>query len=395
MLAHVCCGSRSSGERVDQAPYMRVPSSDLFSTYTSSMQPFIYNSLPARVVFGFGTLSSIGAEVERLGCKKALVLTTINQANTGEEVKTLLGPLACGLYSNATMHTPSDVTKEALAVVKKLGADCVVSVGGGSTIGLGKAIALNTDLPQIVVPTTYAGSEATPIIGQTENGKKTTQNTRKVLPEVILYDVDLTMSLPAQMTITSGMNAIAHAVEGLYSKDSNPLINALAEQGIACIARALPKIHKNPTDKDARSDALYGAWACGTTLGSVGMGLHHKLCHVLGGSFNLPHAETHTIILPHAAAYNAGSAQSAMKITSRALGVDGTDAPSALFDLIKATGVPSSLKELGFKEENIEKAVEIALQQQYPNPRPLERDGLIKLVTDAYHGTRPSTESKL
>lgn len=229
--------------------------------------------------------------------------------------------------------------------------------------------------------------------GQTENGKKTTQKTLKVLPEVILYDVDLTMTLPAQMTVTSGCNAIAHAVEGLYSTDANPLITLLAEQGISAIARALPKIKRDSQDREARSDALYGAWACGATLGSVGMGLHHKICHVLGGSFNLPHAETHTIVLPHAVAYNAPAAKEAMRIVSRALGDESKAAADALYDLVTASGVPSSLKELGFRESDIGKAVEIALSQQYPNPRPLERAGLTALLTDAYHGTRPTVHA--
>lgn len=212
-----------------------------------------------------------------------------------------------------------------------------------------------------------------------------------MLPEVIIYDIDLTMTLPAQMTITSGVNAIAHAVEALYSPEANPIINSLAEQGISAIARALPKIQKDSQDREARSDALYGAWACGTTLGSVGMGLHHKICHVLGGSFNLPHAETHTVILPHAVAYNAAAAPIAMASVGRALDCDKNSVATALFDLVKANGVPFSLQQLGFQESDIEKAVDIALSQQYPNPRPLEREGLTKLLKDACLGNRPTT----
>ena len=178
------------------------------------------------------------------------------------------------------MHTPEDVSEDAVAYAKSVDADCVVAVGGGSTTGLGKAIALRTDLPQIVIPTTYAGSECTSIIGQQKDGVKTTQKTLKVLPEVIIYDVDLTMTLPARMTVTSGMNAIAHAVEALYSSDANPVMDSLAVQGIQSIARALPLIAKDASHRDARSDALFGAWACGTCLGAVAMHLHHKLCHV-------------------------------------------------------------------------------------------------------------------
>ncbi|WP_053160810.1 maleylacetate reductase [Pseudomonas sp. P1.8] len=351
------------------------------------MQPFIYNALPSRVIFGFGTLAQTADEIRALGCSRALVLTTPQQRDAGERLVAQLAELAVGLYDNATMHTPVEVTQDALAVVKRCGADCVVALGGGSTIGLGKAIALHTDLPQIVIPTTYAGSEATPIIGQTENGLKTTQRTLKVLPEVIIYDVELTLSLPAQMTVTSGLNAIAHAVEALYSKDANPLISSLAEQGIAAIGRALPHIHVNPQDREARSDALFGAWACGTCLGAVGMSIHHKLCHTLGGSFNLPHAETHTVILPHATAYNAAAAPEAMARIARALGVE--NAAQGLFDLAFKHGAPTRLADIGMQAKDVTRAVEIACASPYWNPRPIESAAIGELLDNAFNGTRP------
>ncbi|KQK61044.1 Maleylacetate reductase [Pseudomonas aeruginosa] len=351
------------------------------------MQPFIYNALPSRVIFGFGTLAQVAEEIRTLGCSRALVLTTPQQRAAGEQLVAQLGELAVGLYDNATMHTPVEVTRDALSVVERSGADCVVALGGGSTIGLGKAIALNTDLPQIVIPTTYAGSEATPIIGQTENGLKTTQRTLKVLPEVIIYDVELTLSLPAQMTVTSGLNAIAHAVEALYSKDANPLISILAEQGIAAIGRALPRIHVDPQDREARSDALFGAWACGTCLGAVGMSIHHKLCHTLGGSFDLPHAETHTVVLPHAAAYNAEAAPEAMARIARALGTD--NAAQGLYDLAAKHGAPTSLAQIGMHEGDVPRAVEIACASPYWNPRPIEPAAIRELLDNAFNGNRP------
>ncbi|GAA6036597.1 hypothetical protein JCM8097_001244 [Rhodosporidiobolus ruineniae] len=363
------------------------------------MQPFVYNALPARVIFGWGTSSQVAQEVKKLGCSRALVLTTPQQVAAGEKVKADLGDLAVGLYTNATMHTPMNVTQDALAKAKELNVDVCVAVGGGSTIGLGKALALhspdNAKIKQIVIPTTYAGSEATPIIGQTENDKdgkplKTTQKTQKVLPEVIIYDIDLTLTLPAQMTITSGLNAIAHAVEALWAVEANPIISNLAVQGIEAIGRSLPRIKKDANDKDGRSDALFGAWACGTCLGAVGMSLHHKLCHTLGGSFGMPHAETHTVILPHAVAYNAPYAPEAVARVSKALEVsEGQSAAQKLFDLAKENGAPYSLKELGFKEEDLEKAADIAAKAPYPNPAPLEKEKLLQLLRNAYNGTRP------
>src|SRR5262245_41396051 len=256
------------------------------------MQPFSYTADPVRVIFGRGTIDRIGDEVKRLGKARALVLSTPQQAAQAHALANRLGPLAAGVFAEAAMHTPVEVTERALAVVAQVKADCTVALGGGSTTGLGKAIALRTDLPQIAVPTTYAGSEATAIIGETRDGLKVTQRTLKVLPEVIVYDVDLTMSLSPALTATSGMNAIAHAVEALYAQDRNPVTSLMAEEGIRALARALPAITADPRDAEARSDALYGAWLCGTCLNAVGMALHHKLCHTLGGSFDLPHAET-------------------------------------------------------------------------------------------------------
>jgi maleylacetate reductase len=266
--------------------------------------------------------------------------------------------------------------------------DCLVSLGGGSTTGLSKALALRTGLPQIVIPTTYAGSEATPILGQTEQGRKTTLRSPKVLPRTIVYDVELTLGMPAHLSVVSGMNAMAHAVEALYAKDGNPITSMLAEQGIAALARALPVIAADIRNVEARSDALFGAWACGNCLGTVGMALHHKLCHTLGGSFELPHAETHTVILPHAAAFNQIAAPKALERVARALGVDR--AGVGLFDLAASLGVPTSLEAIGMSEADLDKAADIATSAPYWNPRPVDRGAIRRLLDDAYHGRRPS-----
>lgn len=348
---------------------------------------FVHAAHPTRVVFGVGTLGRVREEVARLGCRRALVLSTVQQEAAALDLAARLGPLAAGVFAGAVMHTPVEVTDLALTHLQGVGADCLVALGGGSTTGLGKALAARTDLPQLVVPTTYAGSEATPILGETENGRKTTRRSPSILPEVIVYDVDLTLTLPPGLSMTSGLNAVAHAVEALYAPDANPIVSLMAEQGIAAFAQALPAIGNDPRDKDARAAALYGAWLCGTCLGMVGMGLHHKLCHVLGGTFDLPHAETHTVVLPHAAAYNAPRATFAMERAARALGV--ANAPRGLFDLARSLGAPTSLREIGMPEDGIETAVEIACAEPYPNPRPLERDGVRALLRAAFEGLAP------
>ncbi|WP_427913465.1 maleylacetate reductase [Ramlibacter sp. MMS24-I3-19] len=352
------------------------------------MKRFSYTSQPARVVFGAGSLSQLGTEIERLGAQRALVLSTPEQRSSAERVAEMLGPRAAGVFDRAVMHVPIETAREAREVARRVGADCAVAIGGGSTTGLGKAIALDSGLPILAIPTTYAGSEMTPIYGITEGGMKKTGRDLKVLPRTVLYDPELTLGLPVGLSITSGINAIAHAAEGLYSAEGNPVMDLMAEEGIASLGRALPGIRRDPADLEARSQALYGAWLCGTVLGNVGMALHHKLCHTLGGSFNLPHAETHTIVLPHALAYNASCARDAMARIAQALG--GTSAAQAVFDLAADNGAPIALRDIGLKAGDVDRACDLALQNQYPNPRPLERAAIRQLLQDAYEGRRPS-----
>jgi alcohol dehydrogenase class IV len=301
----------------------------------------------------------------------------------------MVGARVAGVYSGATMHTPIAVTEQAMAQVALLQADGIVAVGGGSTIGLGKAIAIRTDLPQIVVPTSYAGSEMTPILGESSDGVKTTRSDPKILPETVIYDVELTHTLPASFAVTSGINAIAHAVEALYARDGNPVISLMAEEGIRLLACALPRLVAGE-DTDARDDALHGAWLCGACLGAVGMSLHHKLCHTLGGTFDLPHAETHTIVLPHAMAYNAPSVPVAASRIARALGAD--NAAQGLFDLARGLGARLALRDLGMPRDGIERAADIAVKNAYWNPRELKRDAIRDLIARAWDGEPPKAE---
>lgn len=351
------------------------------------MHPFIYVAQPARVVFGHGSLTQLIHEIDAIGARKALVLSTPEQRGSAEQVALMLGDRTAGIFDRAVMHVPIETAREARVVARELQADCAVAIGGGSTIGLGKAIALESGLPIIAIPTTYAGSEMTPIYGITEGGLKKTGRDIRVLPRTVIYDPALSRGLPVAMSVTSGINAIAHAAEGLYAADANPIMSLMAEEGIAALGRALPCITRQPDDLEARSAALYGAWLCGTVLGHVGMAIHHKLCHTLGGTFNLPHAETHTIVLPHALAYNAEAAPEAMARIANALG--GHSASQAVYDLARSNGAPVALRDLGVQVGDLEQACELALQNQYPNPRPLAREPLMKLLRDAYEGTRP------
>jgi alcohol dehydrogenase class IV len=357
------------------------------------MQNFIYQAAPMRVIFGRGTLNQLAGELARLGVSRALILATPNQERLASQIAAMLDERAAGIFAEAAMHTPVDVTDRAMARARELKVDGVVAVGGGSTTGLGKAIALRTDLPQLVVPTSYAGSEMTPILGETRDGLKTTQSSPMILPETVIYDVDLTMTMPPQLSATSGLNAIAHAVEALYARDRNPIISLMAQQGIKSLAQALPGIKNDANDVEARTLALYGAWLCGSCLGAVGMALHHKLCHTLGGTFNLPHAETHAVILPHAVAYNAPAEPQVMSEIARAL--DAPDAAGGLFDLAGAIGVRRSLKEIGMREEDIDRASDLAVTNPYWNPQPVERDAIRRLIGRAWAGLPPFDAAKV
>jgi alcohol dehydrogenase class IV len=331
------------------------------------MRSFVYAAHPARVVFGSGTLGQLRAEVERLGAARVMVVSDPGMAATVGRVAEILGPLLVARFDGVAMHTPVAVTDEALKVAHAERVDCLVSVGGGSATGLGKALSVRTGLPQIAVPSTYAGSEVTPVLGEVDGSGKTTRSAPEILPNGVLYDVDLTLGLPVGLSVTSGVNAIAHAVEALYSAGANPVTDELAVAAITRLARALPRIVIEPSDVDARSDALLGAWLAGICLGTVGMGVHHKLCHTLGGSFDLPHADTHTVILPHAMAYNAPAAPGAMARVAAALGT--ADAPAGMYDLIVSLEGPTSLAGLGLAEVDIAVAARAAVARPYPNPR--------------------------
>jgi maleylacetate reductase len=349
---------------------------------------FVYTSHPGRVVFGAGALRHLEREIGLLGARRALVLSTPEQKAQAQAVAARLGAHCAGVFAQAVMHVPIETARAARELALEIGADCAVAIGGGSTTGLGKAIALESALPILAIPTTYAGSEMTSIYGITEGGLKKTGRDARVLPRTVIYDPELTLGLPPAMSCTSGMNAIAHAVEALYAVDANPVISLIAEEGIRALATGLPAVLAAPGDIAARANALYGAWLCGMALNGCAMALHHKLCHTLGGSFNLPHAETHTVVLPHAVAYNTRAAPEAMARIARALGTE--DAAGGLYALEQRLGTPTSLAAIGMPADGLDRAADLAVAAPYPNPRPLERVAIRALLDDAYHGRPPA-----
>jgi maleylacetate reductase len=351
----------------------------------SSFQPEFALSQPAvRVRFGPGVRRGTASEIARLGGARAAILSTPGKAGMAEALGSDIGDLAAGIVPLAEMHTPVPVTEAALREVERLEADCLVAIGGGSTIGLGKALALRTGLTQIVLPTTYAGSEATPVLGQTEGGRKTTISDPRVQPQVILYDAELVRSLPVPITVASALNAMAHAAEGLYARDRNPVATLFAIEGLRALHAALPVVRQDPQNLEARGETLYGAWLCGTVLGQVGMALHHKLCHVLGGSFDLPHAETHAVMLPHTIAYNAGAAGALLDPVRDIFG--DSDIGHALAAFADEIGAPRALRDLGLNESDLDRAADLALEASYWNPRSFQRDEILSLLSSAWAG---------
>src|SRR5215510_11067869 len=282
----------------------------------STMQGFVYDQPAHRVIFGVGALARLREEVERLGLQRPLFISTPGRLKDANQSANNLTDMAAAVYAEAVMHVPIETVYSAREMAGRHNADGLIAFGGGSAIDTSKAVGLQLGIPIVAVPTTYGGSEVTPFYGYTEDGIKKGKRDRKMLPKSVIYDPALTVSLPAHVSGPSGMNAIAHCVEGLYARNANPLTSLLAAESIAALARSLPVVVKEPTNIDSRADALYGAWLAGMVLGSVGMAVHHNISHVLGGSFGLAHADVHTVILPHAAAFNREAAPDAMRIVA-------------------------------------------------------------------------------
>jgi maleylacetate reductase len=316
------------------------------------------------------------------------------EAQYAVRVERQLGARIVARFTDVVMHVPVPVAQQAIALAAREEVDLIIALGGGSSTGMAKAVALETGLPILAIPTTYAGSEMTSIWGLTENNRKTTGRDPRVLPRTVIYDPELTVSLPVDISAASGMNALAHLVEGLYAPGLSPLSAMQAQEGVRALAASLPRVVADPLDLEARGDALYGAWLAGWTLGTTGMGVHHKICHVLGGAYNLPHAPMHSAVLPYATAFNTDAAPAAMDAITRALndaGIPATNAASGIWDLARAIGAPTCLVDVGFDVESVEEAAAIIVAGQPVNPRAVDVDGVVALLRAACVGARPES----
>jgi maleylacetate reductase len=356
--------------------------------YRSGAMPpfpaFVYDALPGRVVFGVGSVEHLGEEVDRLGAGRVLAIAG-KRAIDGLVER--LGGRWAASFTDVQQHVPVEAAARAVAAASEAGADCLVAMGGGSATGMAKAVALERQVPIVAVPTTYAGSEVTPIYGLTGPEGKRTGRDPRVLPRTVVYDPALTTGLPAQVTGPSGMNALAHCVEALYAPGANPITSLLAEEGARALHRGLPGAVADPGDLAARSDALLGAWLAGTALAAAGIGIHHQLCHLLGGAYRLPHAELHAVVLPHAVHFVAPAARPQLARLAGSLGVD--DVAGGIWDLGRRLGTPASLAELGLAEAELDRAAEQAVARVVQTPRRAGVSELRALLQAAWQGGRP------
>ena len=338
-------------------------------------------TLQPRVIFGAGSALRLADELDALGTRRALLVTTPGRSAALAPIRDGLGDRVVGVCAGATLHVPIERVREAVGDVDRLSPDVLVAVGGGSAIGLAKAIALDRRLPIAAVPTTYSGSEMTGIWGITEGSEKRTGRDAGVAPRLVVYDPELTLTLPADVSAASGMNAIAHAVEAMYAADAGPIATSAADQAIRLLASALPRIVARLDDLDARTMALQGAHAAGVALGLASMGLHHKICHVLGGTFGLPHALTHAAVLPHVVAFNAPAAPLAIDRVADALGAK--DAADGLLALNRTLGLHSTLRDLRLRDQDLDRAADLITASSYANPRPVTAADVRTLLVQA------------
>jgi maleylacetate reductase len=349
---------------------------------------FVHESWPQRVCFGSGEAAeTLAREVSALRATRVMVIAARPESELAARVTA--GVPAALRYDDVVMHVPADVAERARRAAVRADVDALVSVGGGSTTGLAKAIALTTGLPIVAVPTTYAGSEATSVWGLTEGARKTTGTDSRVLPRVIVYDAALTTSLPVPMSVASGLNALAHCVDSMWAPGADPINAAMAAEGITALRAGLPAVAADPAGLPGREQALYAAYLSAVAFASAGSGLHHKICHVLGGAYNLPHAQTHAVVLPYVLAFNGGAAPAAERRIAAAMGAGR--ALAGLQDLRGELDAPRALRDYGFAEAQIPAAADAILPAVPPgNPRPVTAGDLRRLLRAAWAGADPA-----
>jgi maleylacetate reductase len=358
------------------------------------VQSFEYAPLPGHVVFGPGAARErLEKAIDHVDGTRLLVIVALPERALADELTAPIADRVVATFTGVRPHVPTAVAEAARTAAREAGADAILCIGGGSTTGTAKAVALTLGLPIVAVPTTYAGSEVTPVWGMTEGSRKRTGRDPRVLPRVVVYDPQLTLTLPAGLSAASGLNALAHSVEAFWAPGANPVTSVLAEESIRALSIGLPQVVADPSDLDARGDVLYGAWLAGSAFAVAGSALHHKICHVLGGAYDLPHAEMHAVVAPHATAFVAPAVPEADRRIAAALGADPetTSAATALLALSRALGAPTALRDLGLREDQLDEAAELVVEQAPAEPRPLDVADARSLLRGAWSGATPSS----
>jgi maleylacetate reductase len=352
---------------------------------------FEYSGYPSHVVFGVRAAhdSRLVDAVSRLDAQRVLLVAADADRELADPIADVLGRRIVNRFSAVRPHVPIEVAQAARAAAADASADAVLSVGGGSTTGTAKAIALTTGLPVVAVPTTYAGSEVTPVWGLTESAHKTTGVDPRVLPRVVIYDPELTLTLPVGLSVASGLNALAHCVEAFWAPGRNPITSLIAQEGIRALAQGLPRVAVDGSDLEARAEVLYGAWLAGTAFATAGSSVHHKVCHVLGGAFDLPHAQTHAVVLPYSTALAAPRAPGSDERIAAALGDDALPAAAAIATFAHALGAPGSLREVGLRDDDVDRAIELVDATLSQLPEPVSRSDTEALIRGAFTGAAP------
>lgn len=358
---------------------------------------FEHTTLGQRVIFGSASASrNLVAELRRMQSHRPLVIASVQERALAEAVCGELSGMAW--FDDVRQHVPVANAESARSAAAAHGADVLITVGGGSTTGLAKAVALTSALPIIAIPTTYAGSEATNVWGLTEERTKRTGTDDRVLPTTVIYDATLTLSLPVKLSIASGLNALAHCVDSLWAPKSDPINRALALEGARALNLAMRAITMDPEGLDGREQALYGCYLAAVAFASAGSGLHHKICHVLGGTFDLPHAETHAVILPHVLRLNGPAVPDLDERLTAALSgsrAPGRTAIDALLALNDEVGAPTGLGDYGFATADIPEAVDriLTAAADLSNPVPLTAANITSVLTNALTGAPFSVSS--
>lgn len=348
----------------------------------------VYNTTPSRIVFGAGSVREVAREVERLGAKRALLVCTPGRRAMAEKVIEELGGHCIGVLAEAVSQVPIELARRGQEYARKVGADCLVSFGGGASIGLGKGIALELALPVIAIPTTYSGSEMTGFCGITVEGVKRMHTSLNMLARTVIYDPELLADLPANVSAASAMNALAHCIDAVCVPTISPINRLAAVEGTAAITRNVTRAVSEPEPLSARTELLYGAYLAGAALAG-GFALQHGLAHTLGGSFGVSHGLSHALVLPHVAAYNAAFAADAFESLARAAGADHLG--DAIFDLLGELNLPQSLDAVGITPDDVGSIVDITVETDNGlNPGPVTTEAVERIVQFALSGNRPS-----